>query len=226
MQRLKKALCAKKSLRRCKYLDRSAIILGGGSSRRFGEDKGTLRLSNRPLLNHPVDVVKGIVDEVIIVTSSEERVNQYSKIVSSNVKFVIDIGESKGPLVGALTGFGAAQGEYSLLLPYDLPFVSKEIVELLFDLCIGKAAVIPRWPNTQIEPLYAVYDTKQALEAAKKALENNELTMRAMISKLRGVRYISTLVMEQLDPDLNTFFNINTPLDLKKAEALMRHRKR
>jgi molybdopterin-guanine dinucleotide biosynthesis protein A len=207
-------------------LDRSAIILGGGSSSRFGEDKGTIWLNNKPLLNHTIDAIKGIVGEVIVVTSSKERARQYSKIVPSNIRFAIDIGESKGPLVGALTGFNAAQGKYSLLLPFDLPFVSREIVSLLFDLCIGKAATIPRWPNNQIEPLHAVYQTTQALEAAKKALANNELDMRAMISKLQGVRYISTLVIKQLDPNLHTFFNINTPLDLKKAEAMMKQKRR
>jgi molybdopterin-guanine dinucleotide biosynthesis protein A len=46
--------------------------------------------------------------------------------------------------------------------------------------------------------------------------------MRAMIEKLRGVRYVSTLVIQQLDPDLKTFFNINTPLDLKKAMVMVK----
>ena len=206
-------------------MDRSAIIIGGGSSSRFGEDKGVLKLDNKPLLNHVVDAVKGIVSEVIVVTSSKERANLYAKMVSFNVRFVIDICESRGPLVGALTGFEAAQGKYSLLLPFDVPFVSIDVVSLLFELCIGKSAVIPRWPNNQIEPLHAIYHTKQALEAAKKALSNNELDMRAMISKMQGVRYISTLVIEQLDPDLRSFFNINTPLDLKKALTMIKLRK-
>lgn len=206
-------------------MDRSAIILGGGPSSRFGEDKGVLKLDNKPLLNRVVDAVKGIVSEVIVVTSSKERANLYAKMVSFNVRFVIDICESRGPLVGALTGFEAAQGKYSLLLPFDVPFVSRDVVSLLFELCIGKSAVIPRWPNNQIEPLHAVYHTKQALEAAKKALANNELDMRAMISKMQGVRYISTLVIEQLDPDLRSFFNINTLLDLKKALTMIKLRK-
>ena len=206
-------------------MDRSAIILGGGSSSRFSEDKGVLELDNKPLLNHVVDAVKGLVDEVIVVTSSKERVDLYSKIVSSKVRFAVDVCESKGPLIGALTGFEAAEGKYSLLLPFDNPFVSRDVVSLLFELCIGKSAAVPRWTNSQIEPLHAVYQTKQALEAAKKALAENELDMQAMVSKMRGVRYISTLVIEQLDPDLRTFFNINTPLDLKKAMTMIKPRK-
>jgi len=208
------------------HMDRSAIILGGGSSSRFGEDKGILELNNKPLLNHTLDAIKDIVDEMIIITSSKERADAYAKIVSSNVHFAIDIEDCKGPLVGALTGFETAQGKYSLLLPFDAPFVSREVVSFLFELCIGKSAVIPRWPDNKIEPLQAVYHTKQALEAAREALANGQLDVRAIINRLRGVRYVSTLVIEQLDPELRTFFNINTPLDLKKATNLAKSRRR
>ena len=201
-------------------MDRSAIILGGGSSSRFGEDKGTVELNGKPLLAHVVDAVKGVAEEVIVVTSSKERADTYAKLVSPKVKFAVDVCESKGALVGALTGFEAAQGKYSLLLPFDNPFVSKDVVTLLFECSIGKAAAIPRWTNNQIEPLHAVYQTAQALQAAKETLAQDELDMKVMIAKLHGVRYISTLVIEQIDPDLRTFFNINTPLDLKKAIAM------
>ncbi len=206
-------------------MDRSAIILVDGSLTKFSEDKGLLKLDNKPLLNHVVDAVKSIVNEVLVVTSSKEHADLHAKIVSPNVQFAIDIDESKGPLTGALTGFEAAQGKYSLLIPFNVPFVSKDVVSLLFELCIGKSAVIPRWPSCQIEPLYAVYNTEQALEAAKEALASGELEVEAMVSKMQGVRYLSTLVIEQLDPDFRTFFKINTPLDLKKAMTMTKPRK-
>jgi molybdopterin-guanine dinucleotide biosynthesis protein A len=203
-----------------KTVDRSAIVLAGGFSSRFGQDKGVLELADKPLIRHVVDAVSPVVDETIIVTSSQERVTQYAKVIPADVQFVIDVCESNSPLIGALTGFGYAHGEYALLLPFDTPFVSKEVVSLLFELCLNRAAAIPRWPNCQIEPLHAVYQTKLALEAAKSAVAEGKLNVRAMIEKLRGVRYISTLVIQQLDPELRTFFNINTPIDLKKATVL------
>ncbi len=201
-------------------LNRSAIILAGGSSTRFKEDKAVLELDGRPLLNHAVDAVKGLVDEVLVVTCSKERSDAYANMVSSNVKFAVDVRKSEGPLVGALTGFEVAKGEYSLLLPVDSPFVSKEVVSLLFELCVGKAAVVPRWTSMECEPLHSVYHTMQALKAAEEALAEGELDLQSMLSRLRGVRYVSMLVLEQLDPDKRTFFNINTPLDLKKAVAM------
>ncbi len=207
-------------------MDRSAIIIAEGSQSKFSEDRGLLKVDNKPLLNHVVDAVKGIVGEVLVVTSSKEQADLYAKTVSSpNVQFAINTDESKDPLSGALAGFEAAQGKYSLLLPFDAPFVSRDVVSLLFELCIGKSAVIPRWPSRQIEPLHAVYHTGQVLEAAKEALASGELEVEAMVSKMHGVRYLSTLVLEQLDPDFRFFFKINTSLDLKKALAMAKSRK-
>jgi molybdopterin-guanine dinucleotide biosynthesis protein A len=203
-----------------KTLDRSAIVLAGGFSSRFGQDKGVLELANKPLIRHVVDAVELIVDETIVVTNSEERVAKYAKFLRSDVKFVVDVGELRSPLIGALTGFGAAQGAYSLLLPFDTPFISRKVVSLLFELCLNRAAVIPRWPNGHIEPLHAVYRTAPALEAAKAAVTEKKLKVRAMIEKLSGVRYVSTLVIQQLDPELRTFFNVNTPADLRNAMTL------
>jgi len=209
-----------------KTVGRSAIVLAGGFSKRFGQDKGILALAHKPLLKHVIDGVSPVVDETIVVTNSKERAKKYAKIAPTDVQFVIDVCESRSPLVGALSGFGSARGKYSLLLPFDTPFVSKEVVSLLFELCLNKAAAIPRWPNCQIEPLHAIYQTKLALEAAKSAVAEGKLNVRAMIEKLRGVRYVSTLVLQQLDPELRTFFNINTPADLKKATAMVKPRKR
>jgi len=206
-------------------LDRTAIVLAGGFSSRFGQDKGILELDNKPLIQHVVDAANTVVDETIVVTNSQEGIEKYAKVLGTEVKFVVDLGELRSPLIGALTGFDAAQGEYSLLLPFDTPFVSREVVSLLFELCLNKAAVIPRWPNRHIEPLHAVYKTKHALEAAKTAVTKGKLKVSAMIENLRGVRYVSTLVIQHLDPDLRTFFNVNTPADLKSAVAIARSRK-
>jgi len=201
-------------------LDKSAIILAGGFSNRFGQDKGLLLLAGKPLIKHVLNVLHGIVDETIIVVSSEVQAENFAKVTGSNVRIVIDENDMQSPLIGALTGFERAFGEYSLLLPCDTPLVSRDILLLLLELRINKNAVIPRWSNGYIEPLQAVYCTKPTVEAAKKTLNAGKADMRSMVDELRTVRYISTFVLQQLDPGLRTFFNINTPLDLRKAESM------
>jgi len=203
-------------------LEKSAVVLAGGFSRRFGQDKGLLPLANKPLIEHVLDAIDNIVDEKIVVVSSKTQAENYTKVLDSKVKVVVDDDNVQSPLVGALKGFKEASNEYALLLPCDTPLLSKDVLSLLLDLCPNKNAVIPRWPNGYIEPLQAVYCTKPALEAAKKALSEGKLNMQSMVDKLRGVRYVSTLVLRQLDPELKSFFNVNTPMDLRKAEAMLR----
>jgi molybdopterin-guanine dinucleotide biosynthesis protein A len=162
-----------------------------------------------------------VVDEKIIVVGMGAQAEKYAKIVGSDCRVLVDSTELCGPLVGALTGFKAASNEYSFLLSCDTPFVSPAALSLLAELCINRNAVIPRWPNCYIEPMQAVYRTTSAEEAAAEALCTGETNMQAMVNKLLGIRYVSTLVIEQLDNGLRTFFNINTPLDLRKAEKIL-----
>lgn len=199
-------------------LKRSAVILAGGFSKRFGRDKGLVELAGKPLVLHVFDTISGVVDETVVVVSSEGQIDPIECLLQGNANIVVDESRAQSPLIGVSTGFGNAKGKYSLLLPCDTPFVSSRIASLLLDLCINKSAVIPRWPNGYIEPLQAVYHTKSALTATKTALKEKKLDLRSMIAHLNGTRYISTLVLEQFDSELLTFFNINTLEDLRKAE--------
>jgi molybdopterin-guanine dinucleotide biosynthesis protein A len=203
-------------------LESTAIILAGGASTRLGQDKGLLTLAGKPLIRYVLDAVDNMVDEKLVVVNSETQAEGYSKTLSSEIRVIVDKGKGKTPLLGAETGFKAANGEYSLLLPCDTPFVSRQVLALLLDLRKNKTAVIPRWPNCYIEPLQAVYRTVPSLEAAKTSLSKDKSNMRSMIDRLQGIRYVSTLVLQELDPELRTFFNINTLLDLKKAETIVK----
>jgi molybdopterin-guanine dinucleotide biosynthesis protein A len=198
------------------------VILAGGFSRRFGQDKGLIDLAGKPLILHVVDRISKVVNETLVVVNSRVQKQKFESLLSREANVVVDKHNAQSPLVGALTGFESAKGEYSLLLPCDTPFISSQITQFLLDKCLNKGAVIPRWPNGYIEPLQAAYNTKSALTAAKKALEPGKLDLRSMIARLRGVRYISTVVLRQVDPKLLTFFNINTLRDMKKAESLLK----
>jgi len=208
--------------RRLSRLRKSAIILAGGVSRRLGHDKGLIKLAGEPLVTHVLSRISGVIDEIVVVVSSESQKVVYEDLVKQKSRVIVDRDKTQSPLVGALTGFENIQGEYSLLLSCDTPFVSSHIASLLLDLCINRRAVIPRWPNGFIEPLQAAYHTKSAQIAAEKTLENGKMDLQSMIALLRGVRYISTMVLQQIDPKLLTFFNVNTLSDLKRAESVLK----
>jgi molybdopterin-guanine dinucleotide biosynthesis protein A len=203
-------------------LESSAVILAGGFSTRFGQDKALLQLGTQPLILHVLNRVSSIVDEEIVVASTEKGRSQLQKVVAHRASVLVDEVKIQTPLAGAYTGFNYARNECSLLLSCDTPFVNTEIAQFLLETCVNRAASIPRWPQGHIEPLQAAYNTKSALAAAKIALNEGKLDMNSMIGRMREVRYISTLVLKQLDPKLITFFNINTQADLRSAESLLK----
>ncbi len=200
----------------------SAVVVAGGVSKRFGQDKGLIKLAEKPLILHVLDKVATLVDETIVVVNSETQKNNFIEVIKEKARVVVDSTNVQTPLVGALAGFETVQNEYSLLLACDTPFLSSTIPSFLLDICVNKTAAIPRWPNGNIEPLQAAYHAKIAAKAAKTTLEDDKLDMRSMIANMQNVRYISTTVLRQFDPKLLTFFNINTLNDLKKAEMMMK----
>lgn len=203
-------------------MTKAVIILAGGFSKRFGRDKCLIDLVGKPLVLHVIAQVSTAVDEKVVVVGSNASREIFSNLHKSKTRVVVDKYEGQSPLVGALTGFESVDAECSLLLPCDTPFVSAEVVALLLDLCVNKGAVIPRWPNGYIEPLQAAYNTKSAIEAARKALNEGKRDLSSMINHIPGIRYVSTLVLQQLDPKLLTLFNVNTSEDLKKAESILK----
>jgi len=208
-------------------LDRAVIVLAGGFSKRFGLDKCLIELAGKPLILHVLDRVARVAGENVVVTGSDEQREKVVSLLKSRARVIVDKYEDHSPLIGALTGLENVENEheYALLLPCDAPFVSMEIAMLLLNLCVNRSAAIPRWPNGYIEPLQAAYHIKNAIRAGEKALEEGKRDMLSMINYMRGVRYISTLVLQQYDAELLSFFNVNTPQDLKRAESLLQKRR-
>lgn len=197
---------------RVKY---SAIILSGGESSRFGVDKGLFKVFQKPLISFVIKAVKPLCHEVIIVTSNPAKAAEYSSLFPLT-RILIDELVSGAPIVGVFTGLKYATGEFSFLLPSDTPLLSEKVLRLLQKLSHNYNAVIPRWPSGYIEPLHAIYRTKLAYNAVVTSLQNGNLTLQNMISKLQRVLYLSTQILKQYDPQLLTFHNINHFDDLQK----------
>jgi molybdopterin-guanine dinucleotide biosynthesis protein A len=61
------------------------VILAGTYVDEFGEDKGLVKLDNKPLLTYVVDAVSGCVDEIVVVSTSQERADAYAQIAPPDV---------------------------------------------------------------------------------------------------------------------------------------------
>jgi len=64
----------------------SAIILCGGMSRRMGEDKGLMKIDNKPMIVNILEIIAPQFDEIVLVFNDNDRIAKYK---SSLQKFLI-----------------------------------------------------------------------------------------------------------------------------------------
>jgi molybdopterin-guanine dinucleotide biosynthesis protein A len=202
----------------------TAIILSGGESKRFKEEKGLFHVFQKPLVAYILEAITPCVDDVMIVTS-QDKVEEYARAFPST-RVLADQFEIRAPIAGAFTGFKNAVGDYSILLPCDTPLVSRQVIALLQRLAPGHDAVVPRWPNGYIEPLQAIYRTQEAYRASSESIAANKFKLGNLISRLKKVLYLSTEVIKQVDADFLTFHNVNESNDLEKILRLLKAKRR
>ena len=76
-----------------------AVILAGGRSKRFGDDKTYAKLGNKRLIDHSIAKLKKAYSEILVI-SNNENINLQQK----NVFLTQDIVKGHlGPLVGVVT---------------------------------------------------------------------------------------------------------------------------
>ncbi len=203
---------------------RTAIILAGGRSSRFGSNKALHLLGDAPLIRHSVERVSEVVKEVVVVIGRGESGRRYAAALPSYVIVTNDDLTSKNPLVGISAGLRATESDHVAVLACDTPFVNGRVIEFLFRRAIRAEAnaVIPRWNSGSIEPLEAVYRRLPTLRATEEILTRPGPSMKDMIKRLDRVVFVSVEdEIRRIDRDLRTFFNVNTRRDLATAEKML-----
>ncbi|MCM1289345.1 MAG: 2-C-methyl-D-erythritol 2,4-cyclodiphosphate synthase [Corallococcus sp.] len=117
---------------------KSVIIVAAGSSVRFGKNKLNEALFDKPLLQHAVDIFCGIVDEIILV--GDVKVDGVTRIVEGGATRSLSV----------QNGLNAVSENCSLVAVHDgaRPFVSKRLVEKLFEDAEAFGSAVPRLPVT------------------------------------------------------------------------------
>ena len=96
------------------------ILAGGRGSRLNGKDKGLVSYAGKPLIEHCLETVSGLSEQLIISCNRNQA--QY-KLFCENV--VSDANTHfDGPLAGISAASAICASEYLFTLPCDMPFVS------------------------------------------------------------------------------------------------------
>jgi molybdopterin-guanine dinucleotide biosynthesis protein A len=201
---------------------RSAVILAGGAGSRLGTEKSFLKFGGRPLICWTVEKLQRAADEVIVVARNANQAAILRTVIQAqDVVFTCDSVSGFGPVAGLESGMRCAKGSLVFATGCDLPFLNVLVIEKLFELAKveGYDAAVPVRQNGMMEPLHAVYDREKMLRACENAIKRGERRIQAPLRELR-VNRIPVDLFRSIDPQLLTFFNINTPEDLEEARSL------
>jgi molybdopterin-guanine dinucleotide biosynthesis protein A len=188
------------------------ILVGGRGSRLGGVDKAALDLNGTPLIEHVLAVVAPLASELLVVANDDR--------LAGDPRFTVllDPEPHAGVLPALLAALSAATSPLLLLLACDMPFVSRALVEHLVRLAPGRDVVMPKVGGRE-QPMHAVYRVASCSPAIRAALARGDRRMISFLDDVQTVQ-VDEPELRRLDPDLRSFFNVNTPDDLDTARQI------
>ncbi|MBW1893492.1 MAG: molybdenum cofactor guanylyltransferase [Deltaproteobacteria bacterium] len=193
----------------------TGVILAGGLNTRFsGAKKAFEKIGGKTILSYTYDLFRELFDEIILIT------NDPIDYLAFDVKIATDIYPVRSSLTGIHTGLAIASNRYAFISACDTPFIKKELVELVLDGIDEKTDIVLPETEKGIEPLCAVY-SKQCLTSMAQSLKKEKLKIKLAIRNFR-IKNIPEDLLRKKDPELVSFFNINTPEDIEVAENMIK----
>ncbi|MGD2146421.1 MAG: molybdenum cofactor guanylyltransferase [Anaerolineae bacterium] len=189
----------------------TGLVLAGGASRRMGRDKALLRLGSRSLIEVVVDRVSLVCDEVLIVSRDLGPYTHFG------VSVVQDVFPGVGVLGGLHAGLKAASNELALAVGCDMPFLNPQLLRAFAAWAEGFDVALLRCGEEQIEPLHGAY-RRTCIPAMEDAIRAGQRRILSFFSHVR-VHYVTPDQVASVDPNLDSFRNVNTPEDWGAAQV-------
>ncbi len=189
------------------------IILAGGKSSRFGEDKSNIKLGNKTLLDHTKDKIEKEFNEILIISNNRE-----SNFKNKKIYILKDCIEGQlGPLVGILTGMkwikeNKKNYKWIASFPCDTPFFNVKLIsKLKLKSEETSKKLIFLNSNNKRHNIFGLWSV-DLIDTLENDIKNNFRKVEIWADKI-GYESITTDIDE-----FDTFLNINTKEDLKIAK--------
>ena len=191
------------------------VVLAGGKSKRFGEDKSQVKLHGKILIDYILSVIMDQFNEILVVTNNPIRFKDSSKILTTK-----DFEEGLGPLGGILTAMKWIKNqkkdyEWISTFPSDTPFFTNKELKIFYENIDIKKSKLFFIKNKETRHNIFGLWSLDLLKKLETDLQKGERKVEVWADTV-GVETIN-IEYEKRDP----FFNINTKEDLEKAYKIM-----
>ena len=197
---------------------RGAVLAGGAARRYGGRPKGLVDVGGRRILDRVVEAVAAVTGAPPLLVANAPDAASWRPDLTT----IPDARPGLGSLGGIYTAVAAGPGPV-LCVAWDMPFVSEGLLRALTTGSAAWDAFLPESDNRRgVEPLCAVYGPA-CRAAIERRLDAGELKAIAFHADVR----VGILPLQEVrcfgEPG-ELFFNVNTPEDLDRAEAVWRQR--
>ncbi len=178
-------------------------ILAGGKSSRMGRDKGFIKYNEKPLVQHVIDAILPISDNINIVAND-------SAYAFLKLKVHPDLIGDIGPVGGIYTVLKKSPYPYNFILSCDMPLIRTNTIKYILNQHQNHLITIPV-VKQQEQPLCAVYNSS-ILNNWHDWMKNGERRL------LRMVKHFHPNLLDMKKYSRSTikeFKSFNTKEDLK-----------
>lgn len=180
-----------------------AIILAGGKSSRMGQDKASMILGGKIVIQYVIDNLSFVFDEIFISG------NHSNYPISKGI--IKDVIIQKGPIGGIRSALEFCQ-EDIFVCSCDMPFVSSDLIKNILQKKIKNKINVVRF-GEKIYPVLGIYPFS-ILNDLKKTIENGNLRMTSFLEQ-QNAHYIDCN-----DGFEHQLLNINTLENFRNAEII------
>jgi molybdopterin-guanine dinucleotide biosynthesis protein A len=195
-------------------MDIAGIILAGGLGTRMGHvKKAFLTINGRTILDRLLAVYRPLFPEILIAARDKNDYKAYDYPVAE------DRFEARSSLTGIHAGLSAMQASHGFMAACDGPFLQPGLVQALLDQADPEYdVIIPLKEDGYVEPLCAIY-SKRCIPHIEAQLKQENFRIIGFFDQVR-VKKVPVAQLEPGDPHRVSFFNVNSPDDLRQAERL------
>ena len=190
------------------------VVLAGGKSQRFGQDKSQVKLNGKILIDYILSEIIDEFKEILIVTNQS-----ISFMKSEKITIIQDFKKGLGPLGGVLSAMKWIKDnnkEYSWIstFPADTPFFTKKELKIFYnDIKIENNKLFFIKDKNTRHNIFGLWSL-DLMDQLETDLYNGERKVEIWANSIG----VSTVNIEY--KNINPFFNINTIDDLEKAKKI------
>lgn len=189
------------------------VVMIGGRSRRMQRDKWSLPFGDSTFLQTLIDIGRSMGADLVVSIGHDQNPAKVIDHLGDDVAVVQDRHPNQGPLEGIRQslffledrGIGKA-----FVTGCDSPELRPDVVRRLLENLDGNTAVVPR-DSGHVFGLTAAYETG-VWKVAERMLAEGRNRVTEFVRELNA-RQLDLESFRDVDPDLASFRNINTPED-------------